>query len=587
MTIHSGQKRTIPLAFFKREIPGDRRALLTRDTQSDGRDSLGSLFYSDLERMVREFAMGLLSIGVKPGDRIALAMENGPEWIVSDLAITSVGAITVPVYTNLPEGEIAFILKDSASRAIILSRNLTDRVLSIRHHIPSLNHLIVSTDEDVPADKDILSLKGVATLGKESGTEGLLNERLETTTGSSPFSLIYTSGTTGKPKGTILTHNNILSNIESVLRVIEITGDDIYLSFLPLSHIFERMVHHLLLLRGACIAYSRGLASVGADMAFFKPTLMAGVPFFFERLRGRIYEALKKGGSIKRRIIEGIIEKGRNITDPSTIRHTFLERLFIRRIRKRLNPRLRLFISGGAPLPVETAGFFWSLGIPVLEGYGLTETSPVVAVNTPSAVRLGTVGRPIPGVEVRINMDGEILVKGPNVMEGYHNMPEMTGRVIKDGWFHTGDVGFVDEDGFLVITGRKKDIIVTSTGKNVSPQKIETLLKADEYIKEALVYGDRKPHLVALIIPDRESLVLSGIIDETQEDLSEMEGLYSFLEERIHRRLRGLARYEQIRRFAILNDTFSVETGELTPTMKIKRDMVAQRFQEIIERLYE
>jgi long-chain acyl-CoA synthetase len=406
-----------------------------------------------------------------------------------------------------------------------------------------------------------------------------------------PFSIIYTSGTTGRAKGVVLSHKNILSNIEASLKALHITAEDLYLSYLPISHIFERMVHHLFVYLGATVAYSRGFAYVGADIGLFKPTVMVGVPFFFNRVKARVVEGVEKSGPIKRFFFNLAMKMNRGGQGPALVKR-FTDLLVFKKIRERMAPGLRFFISGGAALSRDTAEFFWSLGIPILEGYGLTETSPVACVNTFEAVKLGTVGRPVPGVEVMIGDrsqtgEGEILIKGPNVMKGYLNMPEATREAIHDGWFHTGDMGALDEDGFLRITDRKKDIIVTSVGKNVSPQRIETLLRADEYIKEALVYGDGRPHLVALIVPDVERLDARGVKIEKDAWPIEQGELIRFFEKRVRTRLKPLARFEQIKRFFLIDDCLSLEGGEITPTMKVRREAVARRFGDLIEKLYE
>jgi long-chain acyl-CoA synthetase len=313
---------------------------------------------------------------------------------------------------------------------------------------------------------------------------------------------------------------------------------------------------------------------------------MAGVPFFFDRVKRKIKEGIEKSGSIKGFFFNLAMKVNRTGHGPAFLKR-LPDRLVLKRIRERVAPGLRFFISGGAALSRDTAEFFWALGMPVLEGYGLTETSPVVSVNTIEAARPGTVGRPLPGVEVRISGDGEILVKGPNVMKGYLNMPEATGEVIRDGWLHTGDTGTLDEDGFLTITDRKKDLIVTSVGKNVSPQRIETLLRADEYIKEALVYGDGRAHLVALIVPDVERLDAGGIkIENCRWPVEDGEPV-RFFDKRVRERLKPLARFEQIKRLALIGDCLSLEGGELTPTMKVKREVVGKRFKDVIDRLYE
>lgn len=517
----------------------------------------------DFKERVRALAMGFLSLGIKGGARVAIALENSPEWIVIDLALSSIGAVSVPIYTTLGKDDAAYILKDAEVSVLIASPKFAESFREIK----ALEHIITtssSNDSALTLDR-LLSRAGV------SNGRALLDERVAAIKPEDLFSIIYSSGTTGPPKGVMLTHGNILSNIESVLSVVKITKDDRYLSYLPLSHIFERMIHHLLVYQGSTIAYSRGFAYVGADIALFAPSFMSGVPFFFERLKGRMLRGLEKAGLVKR----VLISLSMKLNGLFTPRYNILDKVVLSALRERAVRGVRFFISGGAALSSDTAEFFWQLGLPVIQGYGLTETSPVVAVNTLSKNKLGTVGRVLPGVEIKLSETNEVLIKGAGVMEGYLNMPSATAEVIRDDWFHSGDVGHIDSDGYLTIVDRKKDIIVTSGGKNISPQKIEGLLRSDEYIREALVYGDDRPNLVALIIPE-----------EPEEGLLPKDNAETFFAARIRDRLQGLARFEQIKRFAIITETLTVEGGEVTPTMKLKRDALAKKYADIIEGLY-
>jgi long-chain acyl-CoA synthetase len=553
--------------------------------------------------MVKEAALGLLSLGIERGQRVAIIHENGPGWIVADLAAGAIGAVTVPVYTTLGEDETAYILKDSGAVSAVSSPGCVGKVLGIRASktLLPLKH-IISTGASAP--EDTLTLDSLFKLGRERGDLEQLRQRLGGIDPGDPFSIIYTSGTTGRAKGVVLTHTNILSNIEASLKALHITPEDIYLSYLPMSHIFERMVHHLMLFTGSPVAYSRGFAYVGADIGVFKPTVMVGVPFFFDRVKTKISEGVEKSAAMKKTLFSLAMRKNRGRYARSVLRRfplgVLLDRVVLKKIRERVAPGLRFFISGGAALARDTAEFFWALGIPILEGYGLTETSPVVSVNTLESVRPWTVGRPVDGVEVKISApsegaggggggggEGEILVRGPNVMKGYLNMPEATTEAIRGGWFHTGDMGRIDPDGFISITDRKKDIIVTSVGKNVSPQRIETILRSDEYIKEALVYGDGRAHLVALIVPDGERLASFGIeLAETAGRVEDPE-ITAIIEKRVRERLKPLARFEQIKRFAVLGDCLSLAGGDITPTMKVKREAVGKRFKDLLESLYD
>ena len=562
---------------------GNRPALLSREDEN-----VKTIPWFEFGRQVREFATGLASLGIGTGERIAILSENRPEWLISDLAIQTINAISVPIYATLTPKEIEFIIADSGASAIILSdAHQYKKVASIKGNTPFLRHII-----GFDAWEGILSMEKLMAIGREEGDGGLVDAKICGIKGDDIFSIIYTSGTTGRPKGVMISHANLLSNILASLKSIIVRPDDLYLSFLPLSHIFERMVHHLIIHQGASIAYSKGFAYVGADIALFKPTLMAGVPFFFERIRDKIMDNVGNSSYLKRKLFSWAYSAGKRrfAAGEDSFSSRLAHNLVLNRLKNRLNPRLRFFISGGAPLPKDVGEFFWALGIPILEGYGLTETSPVVAVNSLAAVKLGTVGRPIPGVEVGIAEGGEIQVKGPNVMKGYWNMPEATKEAIKDGWFSTGDIGSVDKDGFLTITDRKKDIIITALGKNVSPQRLEALLRQNRYIKDAVIFGDRRPHLAALIIPEMERLKEyvkeKAIYYKNDEGLIKDRMVYRFYEKIIHETLKELARFEQIRRFALIPE-LSQDRGELTPTLKVKRRVVEEKYKPIIDSLYE
>ena len=555
---------SIPARFFSKDGPSKDALALIRQLEGG---TLETTLRRAFEARVRELAHGFLSMGIDRGARVAIAMENSPDWIVVDIALSSVGAVSVPIYTTLGRSDVAYILKDAEVSAVVTSPKFKAGFLEMKEGLKSHNHIIITEE----AGGDSLTIKGLAARAVTSAHTALLDETIASIKADDLFSIIYSSGTTGPPKGVMLTHGNILSNIESVLSVVEITKLDSYLSYLPLSHIFERMIHHLLIYRGSTIAYSRGFAYVGADIALFAPSFMSGVPFFFERLKGRMVVGLRKAGLFKRTLVALAMK----LNGLFPRRYNILDRVVLGALRAKAARGVKFFISGGAALSPGTVEFFWRLGLPVIQGYGLTETSPVVAVNTLADNKAGTVGRAIPGVEIKLSDDGEVLIKGAGVMQGYLNMEEATADVIRGGWFYSGDAGSIDADGYLTITDRKKDIIVTSAGKNISPQKIEELLRGDDYIREALVYGDDRAHLVALIIPE----------EETAEGFSKADA-HGFFRALIRERLRGLARFEQIKRFAVITDALTIEGGDLTPTMKLKRAHVAKKYADIIEGLY-
>ncbi len=572
-------QKTIPYGLFSttKTFNRDKVRLLTRDGTA--------LTHRETEQRVRGLARGLLSLGIQPGERVAILQHNSPEWIITDLAVASIGAVSVPVYCAQSRDEIIYILNDSAVRSIVFTEDEARKALSINKAVPMLKELISTTDK---SEEGVLTVSALSTEGANGAFDEELSKRLAALKPEDLFSIIYTSGTTGRPKGVMLSHGNIISNIDSALKSIDITEADLYLSYLPLSHIMERMVNHLLIRSGAKIAYSTGFAFVGADAAHFKPTIMAGVPFFFERIKEKILEAANASGPIKKKLFYTAIGSGKETAaGKKSAGAGFIHSMVTKKVREKAGPNIRFFISGGAALSKATADFFFALGLPVLEGYGLTETSPVISFNTLELVKTGTVGKPIDGVEVNIAKDGEILVKGPGVMSGYLGMPEESRRALRDGWFHTGDVGDIDDEGFLTITDRKKDIIVTSVGKNISPQKIETLLRSDPQIKEALVYGSGRAHLVALIVAEPERFrELAAEAGVAEENILTDERMVKYFEKIIHEKLKGLSRYEQIRRFALIEDTITIEAGELTPTMKVKREKVGERLKAAIDALY-
>ena len=577
------QGDTIAAVFLGASGAASERASLIKLEE----DSLATTSRGEFERRVGEAALGLLALGISHGERVAILLDNCPEWIITDLACAAVGAVAVPVFTTLGTDEIDFIIGDSEPVAIVSSPQLLKKVSLCKGHLRYVVSIGAVPDGLGPSCRS-LTMDRLYALGRESGDESLLMDRIKGISSGDPFSVIYTSGTTGRSKGVVLTHANLLSNIDACLKVLSISGKDRYLSFLPMSHIFERMIHHLMVYRGATIIYSRGFAYVGADMAKARPTIMAGVPFFFDRLKGRVMDGVAKAGLARKLVFNLSVKKAGKTTGSGLGGGPgLLDKAVFKKIREKVAGDLRFFISGGAALSKETADFFWALGMPVLEGYGLTETSPVVSVNTPGAAKTGTVGRVLPGVEVDFTANGEILVKGPNVMKGYFNMPEATRETVIDGWLHTGDVGRFDEDGFLVITDRAKDLIITSVGKNISPQRIETILRADELIKEALVYGNGRAHLVALIVADTEKLTEKSIrTGGLGWPIFEGEA-HKAVAKRIKKRLKGLARFEQIKSFALIEDALTMESGDVTPTLKVRRERVGEKNSDVLEKLYE
>ena len=557
------------------------------------------LSFEDLRRRVRAVSHGLASLGVRAGDRVAILSENRPEWAIADYAALALGAADVPIYPTLPASQAAYILRDSgASVAFASSQVQLDKLRAAQAECPALRQVVLFDEASRPGDAlAFADLEASGAASPDAAWEAVAR-RLQP---DDLATLIYTSGTTGDPKGVMLTHGNITSNVVLSLTRIQLSGQDECLSFLPLSHIFERMAGHYLMLHcGAVINYAGGIDTVSADMLDRRPTVMLSVPRLYEKIYARVQESAASGSTLRRRIFRWARRTGDRWSDaaaagrvPAALaaRHAMADRLVFRKLRERTGGRLRFFVSGGAPLNPDIARFFHAAGLPILEGYGLTETSPVIAVNTFEDFRIGTVGKPIPRSEVRIAPDGEILTRGPHVMKGYYNKPEATREALTDdGWFHTGDIGELSADGFLRITDRKKDLIVTAGGKNIAPQPIENMVKTSRFVVNAVMLGDRRNFPIMLLVPSLPAL--RDWAAHHQLQVADDAALLAHpdavekLEREAKRTLQGLARFEVPKRFVILPEDFTIDSGELTPTLKVRRRIVEERYRAQIESAY-
>jgi long-chain acyl-CoA synthetase len=548
----------------------------------------------ELVGQVRAIARALESIGVRHGDRVALMAENGPHWPAIDFACQVLGAVLVPIYpTLLPEGA-AYIARDSGSRVLFVQgeERLTG-LLGARHEMPAVETLIAIDVAAPPEGAEILS--SFAARGADA-TDGWLAASCRHAKPDDLATLIYTSGTTGDPKGVMLTHDNLVSNLVTSAEILGVKGEHIALSFLPLSHSFERTVDYTYFHEGVTIAYAESVQTVAENLREVRPQVFVAVPRVYEKVMAKVIESGRSAGGLRSRLFRWAVAVGREALPerlagaPVGFRVRLADRLVFSKIRERLGGRFEFALSGGAPLPRDVAEFFWGAGIPVYEGYGLTETSPVISVNVPSAVKLGTVGRPIPGVEVRIADDGEILSRGRNSMRGYFGKPEATAEMIDaEGWLHTGDIGHLDADGYLVITDRKKELIVSAYGKNIAPAPIEGALKASPFVSQAIVVGDRRQFLAALLVPDFDYLrswaAGRGLAAELPALLGHPD-LRSAIQREIDALNERLARYERIREWELLPQELTLEGGELTPTMKVKRRVIAAKHREILDRLF-
>jgi long-chain acyl-CoA synthetase len=561
------------------------------------------LSYAEFAERVQAMSLGLRELGIRDGDRVAILSENRPEWAITDYACLAARCTDVPIYPTIPARQVEYILRDSGSVALVVSTAAQlEKVLAVRGRLPALRH-IVAFDDVGRHEEGVLGLEALLACGRSAVSRhpDWRAHALAAAPGDLA-TLIYTSGTTGDPKGVMLTHGNIASNVTTCCRLFTFGDRDECLSFLPLSHIFERMFgHYSMFHAGVVINYAGGIDTVAADMQERRPTLMASVPRLYEKIHARVLDSVRAGPAPRRRIFAWAQRVGEEWVDrtlahapvpPSlALQRRLADRLVFAKLRARTGGRIRFFISGGAPLAPEIARFFYAAGMPILEGYGLTETSPVIAVNTFGHTKLGTVGRPIPGVEVGIADDGEIVTRGPNVMRGYYGKPEATAEALDpDGWFHTGDIGLLDAEGYLRITDRKKDLIVTAGGKNIAPQPIENLAKGSRYVSNAVMLGDRRPFPIMLVVPNPEPLRLwaarRGLPADDLERLVAFPDVQLKIEREVRKMLRDLAQFEMPKKFLLLPRDFSVEGGELTPTLKVRRRIVEERHRAALEALY-
>jgi long-chain acyl-CoA synthetase len=564
----------------------------------------------EIVERVRDLSLGLATLGMARGDRVAIVSESRPEWLFADLAVLTAGAVTTPLYPTLNAPQIGALLEDSgATLAIVSSPMLLDRIISILDRVPALRAIVaIDPPDTTPASPlPIVSLADVSAQGHRRILDGWgvareFQESAKRVQPDDPATLIYTSGTTGEPKGVLLTHGNLVGNLESLHEVLDLTDDDLALSFLPLSHAFERIVAYVYLRHGVSVVFAESVDTIDRDLKLVRPTVLTGVPRVFEKVEARVLAAGREMPAPRRLVLDWALQvarrRGRVLPNGGTasawlrFESSLAERLVFREIRARLGGRLRYAVSGGAPLPVELGQLFFGLGVPILEGYGLTETSPVLSVMPLARVKLGTVGRPLPRVAIGIAEDGEILARGPNVMKGYYHRPEETAEAIVDGWFHTGDLGAIDADGYLRITGRKKGLIVTSGGKKIALQPIEDALKAHALVAEAMVVGDGRHFPGVLIVPAFGELARRlGVPEPTDEAAvrelvvrKDARDLYGLVIAKVNV---GLAQFERIKRFALLPREFTIERGELTPTLKVKRRVVEERYRRVIDQLYE
>ena len=583
------KKENLAVAFLKNAKANPHKVFIKYKEAGEYRNYT----WEDIENYVLKIASFLLYKGVKKGDKVAILSDNRLHWFCADLGILCSGASNVPIYQTSTSGQIEYILKDADVKIIFLEN------AAQYEKVKNFNFLsnIISFDkinDQVLTFNDIISSQEIHKNKIEKIVNKIKKDDLVT--------LIYTSGTTGPPKGVYLSHGNFLHNVIAGSEVLSINENDIFLSHLPLSHVFERCVGQFIpMYFQSIIAYAEKIDTIADNLKEIKPTLFVSVPRLYEKILEGIVEKVRVASPFKRKLFYSSkntaskyaehIAYGKNFSFFDNLKYKFFDKKVYSKLRDIFGGRMKYMVSGGAKLPYEVGLFYNGIGLKLIEGYGLTETSPVITVNLPDKNKIGFVGPALRDVEIKIAEDGEILVKGPNVTKGYHNKPKENKEAFKDGYFCTGDIGELDEDGYLKITDRKKDILVTSGGKNIAPQAVETIIKEDPFITEVMVYGDGKKFITAIIIPDFNAIKQwadeRNLYFTDNKDMVNNEKVIRLLHHRLEKRCAPLAKYEKIKKFILLDKEFSMENGEVTPTLKLKRKIITEKYKNELESLYE
>lgn len=562
-----------------------------------------SISSDEMMLRAKRIAAGLYSIGVRRGDRVAILSDSRVEWTLTDAGCLFAGVVDVPIYPTLTHPQVKYILNDSGACVLfVANREKYQELTEAIAESPEVRQLVLFENGDA-GDSTLtlaqLEAKGAALLDQQPDLIDRVSHEISS---DDLATIIYTSGTTGEPKGVMLAHSNLVTNLIDSSCHLSFGEQDIALSVLPLSHVFERQAMYMYLNQGMAVYFAESLQTIGPNLREVKPTVLVGVPRIFEKIYDRIQERAAETGRVSSLILNWSVEVARNYAEyviaqrpiPAILKlkHALASKLVFRKWRAAFGGRIRLLLSGGAALPEELAYIYIGAGIPIIQGYGLTETSPVITASVIEDCRPGTVGKAIPNVEIRIAQDGEIETRGPNVMKGYYNKPEETRAVFtSDGWFKTGDIGTIDADGFLRITDRKKELFKTSGGKYISPQPIEQAIKGSRFVSQVVLVGAGRKFPAALIVPVWEQLEsyckLKGIQIQSRKELCHHPRILDLLHRQIEALTPNLARYEKIKAIALLENEFSIEGGELTPTLKIKRRVIDEKYLDVINRLYE
>lgn len=550
-------------------------------------------------RRVQNVAKGLVTLGIQPKEHVGLLAETSYAWTLADLGIICAAAVGVPIYPTLTGDQAAWIINNSDAAGIFVSnRHQAEKVIAIRNQCPMLRFIISLEPTGI---EGVMTLEDLEEKGRTSEMETEIEKRVQAVQPNDLLTLVYTSGTTGNPKGVMLSHRNLISNIEACMQISPFTKEDTCLSHLPLSHVLERMGgYYLMIHNGTSIAYAESIETLSEDMGLVQPTVLFSVPRLFEKIYTRVITNARESGFLKHQIFKWAMSVGRKAAPffaknqtPSGFlakQWNLANKLVYGKIKQRTGGRLEYMIAGGAKLAPEISVMFLGMGMNIVEGYGLTESSPVLTINPPKHNKPGFVGPAVPGVEIQIAADGEILARGPNVMLGYYKNEEATAETIRDGWLHTGDIGFMDEDGFIQVTDRKKDLIITSGGKNIAPQPLENTLKLSPFIEQAVIIGNDRKFISALIVPPWETIetwARSFGWSTDPAELAQTNEFKDFIADEIQNKMKDFAKYEQVKKFEIIPAPFTVDGGELTPSMKVKRKIVAEKYNTYIERIYE
>ncbi len=557
--------------------------------------------YGDLGEKVRQVSSALIALGIQAGDMVGIFSQNRPEWTIADFGILGAGAVSVPIYATNTAAQAEYIASDADLKAVFVGDD--DQLAKVQSFAAQHPELKTIVSFDPPAGSfgdNVMRFEALVELGTGGEHVEESARRIRQTAPESLATLIYTSGTTGEPKGVMLSHANFAHQIDAINANFDVGPEDRSLCFLPLSHVYERSWSFYVFSRGAQNNYMRNPREILDYLREVRPTAMVSVPRLYEKIHAAVLDRLEKSSPGKRRLFDWALGVGRKLADARKagekpglglrMNHHLADRLVLSKLREIVGGDKNFFSAGGAPLSKDIEAFFLAAGLLICQGYGLSETAPTVTYNTPQNFKFGTVGKPVPGCEVEIGADNEILVKGPNVMMGYYKKPEATAEVLKDGWFHTGDVGLMDDDGYLKITDRIKDLIITSGGKNIAPQRIETAVGRDHYIEQITTIGDRRKYVSALIVPSYDALENyareKGIAWQSREDLVQNPDIIEFYRGRINQQSTELAGFETIKAFTLLPREFTQENGEITPTQKIKRKVVAEHYRAEIDAMY-